>query len=398
MFSGISKTRTLIQILRGEKLYKGVKCRIYPNKEQKRLIHMTFGHTRFIWNRMLDMLINRYKNNPDLSFPSKYRLYNLIKSMKYEYSWLKDVDSRALYSSVDNLYSAFQNLFKYSSKYPKFKSKHHNKQSYTTQCSSQNIRLNNNQRFIKLPKLGWIKCRKSVDFIKNKNIKSATIKYLASNKYEVALLMESENQALPNTNKSVGIDLGLKHFLITSEGQKINNQRFINQNIQNFKREQRKLSKRALIAKQSGKPLGEAKNYQKQRIKVAKLSEKIKNQRKDFLHQLSKYIVRNYDVICIETLSVNFLIKNHKLSRAISDVSWYEFVRCLKYKAQWYNKQIIQVNRFYPSTKICSNCGTYNSKIKLGVNKWICPKCKTLHDRDINAAQNILYMGIKSKA
>ncbi|MGW7945774.1 RNA-guided endonuclease TnpB family protein [Staphylococcus xylosus] len=378
-------------------MYKGVQCRIYPNKEQKQLIHMTFGHTRFIWNKMLDMLISRYKNNPDLSFPSKYRLRNLIKSMNYEYPWLKDVDSRALYSSVDDLYSAFQNLFKYSSKHPRFKSKHRNKQSYRTRCSNQNIRLNSNQRYIKLPKLGWIYCRKSIDFIENKNIKSATIKYLPSNKYEVTLIMESEKQALPTTNKSIGIDLGLKYFLITSEGQKINNQHFIKNNIQKFKREQRKLSKRALIAKQSGKSLHEAKNYQKQRIKVAKLSEKIKNQRKNFSHQLSKYIVRNYDVICIENLAVNFLIKNHKLSRAISDVSWFEFVRRLKYKAQWYNKQIIQVSRFYPSTKICSTCGAYNSKIKLGVDKWTCPKCNTLHDRDINAAKNILYKGIKNK-
>ncbi|WP_142397105.1 RNA-guided endonuclease TnpB family protein (plasmid) [Staphylococcus succinus] len=378
-------------------MYKGVQCRIYPNKEQKQLIHMTFGHTRFIWNKMLDMLISRYKNNPDLSFPSKYRLRNLIKSMKYEYPWLKDVDSRALYSSVDDLYSAFQNLFKYSSKHPRFKSKHRNKQSYRTQYSNQNIRLNSNQRFIKLPKLGWIYCRKSIDFIENKNIKSATIKCLPSNKYEVTLIMESEKQALPTTNRSIGIDLGLKYFLITSEGKKINNQQFIKNNIQKFKREQRKLSKRALIAKQSGKSLHEAKNYQKQRIKVAKLSEKIKNQRKNFSHQLSKYIVRNYDVICIENLAVNFLIKNHKLSRAISDVSWFEFVRRLKYKAQWYNKQIIQVSRFYPSTKICSTCGAYNSKIKLGVDKWTCPKCKTLHDRDINAAKNILYKGIKNK-
>lgn len=378
-------------------MYKGVQCRIYPNKEQKQLIHMTFGHTRFIWNKMLDMLISRYKNNPDLSFPSKYRLQNLIKSMKYEYPWLKDVDSRALCSSVDDLYSAFQNLFKHSSKHPRFKSKNRNKQSYRTQCSNQNIRLNSNQRFIKLPKLGWIYCRKSIDFIENKNIKSATIKYLPSNKYEVTLIMESEKQALPTTNRSIGIDLGLKYFLITSEGKKINNQHFIKNNIQKFKREQRKLSKRALIAKQSGKSLHEAKNYQKQRIKVAKLNEKIKNQRKNFSHQLSKYIVRNYDVICIENLAVNFLIKNHKLSRAISDVSWFEFVRRLKYKAQWYNKQIIQVSRFYPSTKICSTCGAYNSKIKLGVDKWTCPKCKTLHDRDINAAKNILCKGIKNK-
>ncbi|MGI2254264.1 IS200/IS605 family element RNA-guided endonuclease TnpB [Staphylococcus cohnii] len=376
---------------------KGFQCRIYPNEEQKRLIHMTFGHTRFIWNSMLDMLDNRYKNNPNLPFLSKYRLQNLLTSMKNEYPWLKDVDSRALRFSVNNLYSAFQNFFRYLSKYPKFKAKHHNKKSYTTQWCNQNIRLNNNQSYIKLPKIGWVKCRKSVDFIKNLNIKSATIKYLPSNKYEVVLLAESEKQALPTTNKSIGIDLGLKYFLTTSEGQKINNQHFIDQNVQKLKREQRKLSKRALIAKQAGKSLDEAKNYQKQRIKVSILREKIKNKRKDFLHQLSTSIIQNYDVICIENLDVKFLVKNHNLARAISDASWYEFTRCLKYKSQWYNRQVIQVSRFYPSTKLCSTCGAHNSKIKLGVNKWTCPKCKTLHDRDINAAKNILHMGIKSK-
>ncbi|HHQ7379409.1 TPA: RNA-guided endonuclease TnpB family protein, partial [Staphylococcus aureus] len=141
----------------------------------------------------------------------------------------------------------------------------------------------------------------------------------------------------------------------------------------------------------------EAKNYQKQRIKVAKLSEKIKNQRKNFLHQLSTSIIQNYDVICIENLNVKFLVKNHNLARAISDVSWFEFTRYLKYKAQWYDKQIIQVSRFYPSTKICSTCGAYNSEIKLNVEKWTCPKCKTLHDRDINAAKNILHNGVENK-
>ena len=227
--------------------------------------------------------------------------------------------------------------------------------------------------------------------------KSATISRNGSGKYFISLLCETDIQELPKTNSSVGIDLGIKDMAILSTGEKIENLKFRKQLEDKLKREQRKLSKRLLIAKKENRKLSEAKNYQKQRIKIAKIHEKIMNMRTAFLNKLSTDIIKNHDIICIEDLNTKGLLHNHKLAKSMSDVSWASFVNKLEYKAKWYGKEIIKIDKFYPSSQICSVCGYKDGKKTLDVREWTCSVCHTHHDRDINAAKNILTEGLRIK-
>ena len=211
------------------------------------------------------------------------------------------------------------------------------------------------------------------------------------------MLCEVDIHELPKTNSSVGIDLGIKDMAILSTGEKIENLKFRKQLENKLKKEQRKLSKRLLNAKKLNKKLSESKNYQKQKIKVAKIHEKIMNMRTDFLNKLSTYIIKNHDIICIEELNTKGLLRNHKLAKSISDVSWASFVNKLEYKAKWYGKEIIKIDKFYPSSQICSVCGYKDGKKTLDVREWTCSVCHTHHDRDINAAKNILTEGLRIK-
>ena len=217
-------------------------------------------------------------------------------------------------------------------------------------------------------------------------------------KYYISILCEIEIQPYPKTNSNVGIDLGLSHFAILSTGEKIENPRFLISASKKLRREQKILSRRGLLAKQRGKRLNDCSNYQKQRLKVARLHEKILNQRRDFLHQLSINLIKNHDRICMEDLASKNLMKNHSLARAIGDASWSEFVRMLEYKAEWYGKQIISISRWYPSSQICSNCKMNSGKKLLHVREWTCESCKTHHDRDFNASVNILNEGLRMLA
>ena len=264
-------------------------------------------------------------------------------------------------------------------------------QSYQTNNQKGLIVINNNK--IRLPKIGWVKVkahRKVVGLIKG-----ATISKTATGKYFISILCETDIQPYPKINSSVGIDLGLSHFAILSTGEKIENPRFLVRASKKLRKEQKILSRRGLLAKKKGVKLSESSNYQKQRLKVAKLHEKIRNQRKDFLHKLSTTLIKNHDRICMEDLASKNLMRNHHLARAIGDASWSEFVRMLEYKADWYEKQVSKISRWFPSSQICSNCKVNSGKKPLYVREWTCGNCNCHHDRDLNASMNILDEGLK---
>lgn len=376
------------------KVQKGMRVRLYPTEKQECLINKTIGCCRFVSNQTLADCKQSYEKTQ--RFPSKNeRITNLVP-LKEVNEFLKEVDSAALQQSVRDLNSGLDNFFKNRNHFgfPKFKSKHNMKQSYRTPYNNGAADVLDNKH-IKLPKLGIVKTKR-FNMPEVYKIFNITVERTTTGKYYASICIESEVQTLPKTGKQVGFDLGLKDLLIGSDGTRYARPKFAYVYKDKLSKEQRKLSKMRTKLERAKLNLDECKNYQKQKHKVAKLHEHVANCAKDFNHKLSIELVRNYDLIAMENLNVSGMLKNHYTAYSIADVRWSQLLSFIQYKCKWYGKEFRQVDRFYASSKICSECGTYHKDIvnSLLVREWVCPDCGTHHDRDINAAKNVLNQAL----
>ena len=392
-----------------ERIYRSYKFRVYPDREQRELINKTLGCVRFVYNycrgeqkKKEDMWVlvnemvqkgyfteNRYKSE----FFNTFENIKYITQLKKTYEWLKEVDNKALQSAVENLGMAYKRYYKGLSRRPRFKSKRNPVQSYTTKCNNVKegrggtIRIEG--KFIRIPKVGKVKMETS-DKLKDKmkgRILRATITKTNTHKFYISIICELDREDIgkvPKTGESIGIDLGIEAFCTLSNGEKKENHKYLEKSIERIIKYQKQLSR---------KKIGSS-NYKKAKLKVSKAYERVGNQRKDYIQKLSTELIRKYDVICIEDLGIKNMVKNSNIAKSILDVSWGEFIRVLKYKAEWYGKKIIEVGRFYPSSQLCNVCGYKNKEIKnLSIREWECPCCGSHHDRDVNASINILKEG-----
>ena len=361
------------------KIHRSYKFRLCPNKSQIDLLSRHFGCARFVYNYFLNQRIEQYRltGKSDNYYEQSKALTALKK--KDETSWLKEVSAQTLQFAIRCLEVAYINFFNKRAKFPKFKSKH-SKNSFTV---PQYAHISDNRLFIRKFKEG-IKCHVHRE-IKGK-IGKVTVSKTPSGKYFVSVFTEEEYETpLEKTNKSVGLDMGLKDFIVTSEGETFENNRYTRKYERKLAMAQRHLSR-----KKKG-----SKGFENQRLKVARLHEKISDSRTDYLHKCSISLVRRYDTICIEDLNVKGMIRNHHLSKSIADVSWRSFVTMLTYKADWNGKEVVKIDRYFPSSQTCNVCGYVNKETKdLSIRDWECPVCHTHHNRDVNAAINILHLGL----
>ena len=358
---------------------KAYKFRLYPSKGQKTLLSKTFGCVRFIYNKMLADKIAYYKETGN-------KLNNTPAQYKKEFEWLKEVDSLALANVQMNLQSAYNNFFRDKKVgFPKFKSKKNNKHSYTTNNQGGNIHIKD--KYIKLPKLGYVKLKAHRLIPDNEMIKSCTISMTPTGKYYISILVEYDKEIIKSTNYDniLGLDMDMKKLYTASNNTLGEYPRYYRKMLDKLHKEQRKLSRR----KRGGS------NYKKQRIKVAKLHEKVANKRKDFLHKKSREIVNQYDFIAIEDLNMKAMSQTLHLGKSVMDNGWGMFTVFLKYKLENKGGELIKINKWFPSSKMCRHCGEINSLLTLNDRQWVCPLCGNVIDRDYNASINIKNEGYR---
>ena len=382
-------------------IIKGVKLRLYPNAQQREQLWQMFGNDRFVWNQMLAMAKERYQNNPSSHFVNEYGMNYLLKRLKQEYPFLKTSDSTSFLVVNHNLAQAFKMLFRHQGGYPHFKSRHAIRQAYTGRSVCRVLA----KRRVRLPKLGSIRTSKTA-VLANSKIKCYTVSFTPTGRYYLSLQVAVEPpKQLNKTGKTVGIDVGITDLAVSSDGIKYEtyNAKWYEKQVVTWQSKYAKRKHQATVAvrqwnhnhKTVKTELDDYKNWQRARQQKARYQTKIANQRKDYLHKLTTALVKQYDVIVIEDLKAKNLQKNHCLARAIANASWYQFRIMLAYKCAWYGKRLVVVKPNYTS-QICSHCGYHSGPKPLNIREWTCPNCGTHHDRDVNAAINILHQGLNA--
>lgn len=370
----------------------GIKGKLTLKPDQQAQVMQNIGNARFVWNQFLGMWNERYESNPTLPTLSEYDLNILLPTLKREHAFLKVSDSTSLQQVSTDLTGAFKKFFtnKGHFKHPRFKAKHHARQSYTAKSVNNAIRYENG--YLRLPKIGFVpfRCGRKI----NGRIKKATITFTSSGTFTCSLLVEDESQVFATqTGQTVGIDMGVADLMVLSNGDKVATIRYDKHLSGKRTYWEQRVARRGRLAKAKGIALSEGKNYQKAKQQRAKVFQKEKNQRTDRLHKLTTALVQDFDVIVLEDLRTANLMKNHHLARSIAAQSWREIRRMLEYKCVKYGKELIVVDP-YKTSQVCSSCGHDDGKHGLAIREWTCPSCDTHHDRDVNAAKNILSIGM----
>ncbi len=363
---------------------KAYKYRLIPNKEQREMINKHIGGCRFVYNWALETKIKYYQEaNQKLS---AYDLNYMLTELKNENEWLKDVYSQSLQQANKNMESAFTKFFREKAGFPKFKSKKNPVQSFQI---PQHYKVNFDKNIIKLPKIGEIKAVLHRTF--EGKLKTATVSRKSTDKYFISILVDDGKEVSEKPKfteqSTIGVDVGIKDFAVLSNGEKIDNPKYLKKSLKRLK----------VVQKQVSKKVKGSNNRKKAIKRLAKIHEKVTNQRTDFQHKVSSRLISENQAIAFETLKVENMVKNHCLAQAISDASWSSFITKMEYKAEWYGKTILRIGQFEPSTKLCNVCGYHNKDITLEIREWVCPECKTKHDRDINAAINIKKFALQDQ-
>ena len=366
-------------------MLKAYKYRLYPSKDQEEIINIHFGACRFVYNWALETKMKRYE--VDKNHISRFELQDiLVREIKPNNEWLKKANSQALLSALVNLETAFTKFFREKTGFPNFKSKKNPVQSFQI---PQHYKVNFDKNIVKLPKIGEVEAVLHRTF--EGKTKTATVSRTSTGKYFISVLVDDgkdlpEKETFTEQN-TVGVDVGIKDFAVLSNGEKIDNPKYLKKSFKRLK----------VVSKQLSRKKKGSKNRGKAKKRLAKIHEKVTNQRKDFQHKVSLKLISENQAIAIETLKVKNMVKNHCLAQAISDASWSSFIEKMEYKAEWYGKTILRIGQFEPSTKICNVCGYHNKDITLKIREWECPKCKTFHDRDVNAAINIKKFALQDQ-